>query len=256
MKLFFLSLLFCTSSLAERIAVSSDGNKHDRDDICASAVSVALISKAGRSGDLVYWGYCDHFWRTNSSWEPLMRDSVEGTVARYGGFSLGIYYNTRANFLPSRTALVNEINKSTADNPLVILMAGPAQVVGRAIYLSNPSARPFVTVMSHSDWNDTHAYQYGKSEGLNAPAYYQFSDFAPMGVNTVHIQNQNPGTNRPYVEYYWMRDSADSNLQWLWQRGQVANKSTYDCSDAGLTYFMLTGDQDATPEKLRSLLER
>ncbi len=75
-----------------------------------------------------------------------------------------------------------------------------------------------------------------------------------MGVKVLHIINQNPGLSRPLSEYYWLRDSSDPKLRWLWDRGQAANKTWFDCSDAGVMYCHLTGDPTATPSKLKEML--
>ena len=134
-------------------------------------------------------------------------------------------------------------------------MAGPAQVIGEALHLSKPAARPFVTIMSHSTWNDNHAVWSGVAEGLPQP-HYAFSQFASMGAKTVHIKDQNAGLSRPFAQFYWMKNSTDPELQWLWQRGQLAAKNSYDCSDAGLTYYALTGDDSASPGKLQTFFAR
>ena len=130
---------------------------------------------------------------------------------------------------------------------------GPAQVIGEALNASKTSARPFVTVMSHSIWNDQHGVMDGAREGLPSPRH-AFSDFARMGAKTVHIKDQNPRLSRPYSEYSWMQNATVAELQWLWDRGQLAGKSAYDCSGAGLTYYALTGDDSATPAKLRAFI--
>ncbi len=55
------------------------------------------------------------------------------------------------------TALCNEINKSSAENPLIIIAAGPMQVAGEAINRAEKNKRQFVTLVSHSEWNNRHA---------------------------------------------------------------------------------------------------
>ncbi len=243
----------CPAFAGTRIAISEDGNYHDTDDYDSAAISVAEMAEKGRAGDVVYWGYCDHYWRSVSSRETIMHDSVVKTAAMWGGFSSAQFFNVAQQHAQAVAALATAINASDWGHNLVILEQGPAQVIGEAIAASHPSARPYVTVESHSRWNDNHAVDCGAAEGLKQPRY-SYSQFAAMGVKTVHIQDQNAGLNKPYSDYYWMRDSTDPNLQWLWQRGRLAGKSTYDCSDAGLTYYALTGDPSATPTKLKGLV--
>ena len=148
----------------------------------------------------------------------------------------------------SLDALAAEIDKSSASDPLWLLGAGPMEMIGRAISASDPSKRPFVTVTSHSTWNDTHAaLEHGG---------WSYAALESLGVILHHIKDQNEGLNEPYERYHWLRDSEDPRLRWLWDRGQVAGKSTFDESDAGMSYWLVTGgvsggDDHATPEKLR-----
>ncbi|MBV9009595.1 MAG: malectin [Verrucomicrobia bacterium] len=236
-----------------RIAISEDGNYHDRDDITSSAMSLAILSATGNAANFVYHGYADHYWLTYTSWEQDMSDSVSGTISRFGGFEATQVYNERVDHAAAVAAMTALINASTASSPLAILEEGPAQTIGEALAASNPSARQYVTIYSHSTWNDTHAQDAGPQEGLSAPRY-GYSDFSGMGANTVHIHDQNPNLSVPYSEMTWLRDSSDPRLNWLWQRSQIAGKSTFDCSDAGLTYFVATGDPDGSPDKLKHLL--
>jgi hypothetical protein len=41
-----------------------------------------------------------------------------------------------------------------------------------------------------------------------------------LGVNGVHIANQNNVLNAPHSEYFWLRDSPDVALRWVWARSQ------------------------------------
>jgi hypothetical protein len=236
-----------------RIAVSEDGNYHDRDDICSAAMIVAQFAQGGVASRVVYYGYADHYWLSDPAREVLMRESAVNTATLWGGFNLGVFYNVTQQTSVALSALTAEINKSTSQDPLTILAAGPMQVIGLALAKSDPARRPYVTVVSHSLWNDTHAAVAGPSEGLTGPTY-TFKDLGQLGANLVHIPDQNAGLDKPYDQFTWLRDSSDSRLVWLWLRGQVAAKSTFDCSDSGMAYFVLTGDDSATPAKLEAFL--
>jgi len=233
--------------------VSEDGNYHDRDDICAAPIILAILSKTGNASNLVYYGYNDHFWLTDSSREAAMRVSTEQTATIWSGFNANAFFSVTANSATAVNALTGAINESTSANPLTIIAAGPMQVIGMALAQSNATARQFVTVISHSSWNDTHATSEGAAEGLTGTGY-SFAMLGGLGANLVHIKDQNAGLARPYSEWFWLRDSSDSRLNWLWQRGQAAAKSDFDCSDAGMAYYLVTGDASASPAKLELLL--
>ncbi len=246
---------FSVINIAARIAISADGNWHDRDDICSSAMIVAMLGKTGNQERLVHYDYADHFWLSNANREEAMRVSVVETAKQWGGrFDLGVFYNSTQRRSAAVWNLVAEINKSTSDNPLVIMGLGPMQVIGLAVAQSDKTRRGYVTLISHSTgFNETHVVEAGASEGLTG-TLYTYDKIGEMGVKLLHIIDQNPGINRPYSEYYWLRDSDDPKLRWLWDRGQAAAKTTFDCSDAGVAYFVLTGDQAADPAKCQSML--
>lgn len=107
-----------------RLAISSDGNLHDRDDICATAITIAAIAATGNSDRLAYYAYCDHDWGTDLARENLMRQSTFETAQLWGGFNLSVFYNARQQPSTAVAALVAEINKSSADDPLTILAVG------------------------------------------------------------------------------------------------------------------------------------
>ncbi len=216
---------------------------------------MAILSKSGRAPDVVYYGFNDHYWSTRGSLQSEMFTSVNETPKYWSGFDPAAFIGVRNHQAEAFAALTDAINQSSATDPLTIIEAGPAQVIGIALARSNPAARPFVTVISHSPDNDTHATTKGPGEGLAAPRY-NFAALGVMGAQLVHIQDQNPGLNRPYDEFRWLRDSTDPKLHWLWDRGQAAGKSTFDCSDAGMAYFFVTGDPACTPGKLRTFFDQ
>jgi hypothetical protein len=163
-------------ALGSRIAISQDGNYHDRDDISDVGLSCAIIAKAGLRQNVVYWGTSDHYWLTNTSQEADMQSSIAGGANRFGPFPNAQFINVRANHATAVNSLSSAINASSANNPLLVLENGPAQVIGQAIQASDPNARKYVTVYSQSAWNDRHAETAGPSEGLNAPCY-EYKDY-------------------------------------------------------------------------------
>lgn len=54
--------------------------------------------------------------------------------------------------------------------------------------------------------------------------------------------------------WHWMRDHENKDIQWLYTRVQAHEYGKADVSDAGLLYWLLLGDGDGSPEKLRLLL--
>jgi hypothetical protein len=244
----------------KRIAIDCDGNYHDRDDICAISVEIALIAKAGLQSKLTYLGYSDHYWKSTTSQQTQEKTSVMSTADAWGGFDKSKFIEVRTYHSTAVTMLKNEINKSTATDSLIIAALGPMQVVGEALGASNSTARKYVRVVSHSTWNNEHAARYGSGEGLSGTKYnlesgYSCKPITSMGVKITKIKDQNATVSASYYSYYWLRDATDNKLNVMWRQGQVAAKSNFDCSDAGVIWYILFGDQDGSPSKLQAFFK-
>ena len=245
-----------------RVAISSDGNKHDCDDIFASAVAIAILASTGNAGALRYYGYADHHWATSEGCnggdrEYEMNLSTQETARLYGGFDLTRFVNARAERDRAVEMLLSEINVSTATNPLWIIAAGPMDIVGRALSAADSNRRKYVTLISHSKWNDEHADRPGKTEQHSGWTWNEIGRLKSP-PNMTHLPDQNNALKTSHSTYYSWRDSTDERLQWLWNRNVVAGKDWPDCSDAGMTFWLATGqtsDQRVTPGELKALLQ-
>jgi hypothetical protein len=152
-------------------------------------------------------------------------------------------------------SIATAIDDSSADNPLYFVVAGPMEVPFLGIQKSNPAKRKFVYCISHSRWNDGFASAYTFTHTKRS--------MIPSGVNWVQITDQNrllskspygkPGPPESFEAYHWMRDSADPKVRFLWERMLVSTRP--DPSDAGMAYFLTTGDEEADPLKLKRLLD-
>jgi hypothetical protein len=80
----------------------------------------------------------------------------------------------------------------------------------------------------------------------------------------VQIQDQNRLLSRgrygrastaeeEWQPYHWMLKSDDPKVRFLWECMRVSTRP--DPSDAGMAYFLMTGDEEADPRKLRRLLD-
>jgi hypothetical protein len=251
-----------------RVAISADGNQHDCDDIGASALALAILAKTGNASRLVYKGYADHVWssgsgtwcRASTSRETLMRDSSVETAKKYGGFNLNAFVNAKANTNAAVDRLTAEINASTSSNPLWIIAAGPLEVIGRAMAKAASSRRQYVTVISHSSWNEGHA---DKPSGSESPRHSgwtlsEMKNRSP-GFKVVDLPDQNAKLRTSASTWSGFKYSDDPKLKWIHSRLMFRNKDFdgIDCSDAGMTYWLATGRSDkyASYDKIRSLID-
>lgn len=258
--------LLPTAQISGRLAISSDGNNHDCDDITASAMTVALLAKTGNASKLVYYGHSDHHWSSNTvetcggvtDREEEMRISTEETAELWGGFNMSVFVNARANKATAISNLTAAINASSAGDRLTIIAAGPMDIVGQALNTAGAN-KDHVTVISHSEWNDNHSDTPEGGEASHSGWTWAEMQSAFTTVTFTHIADQNAGLTVAESNYFWLRDSSDAKLTWIWDRHIVGAEGPtdghFDPSDAGMLYFLLTGDQGATPRKIRFILE-
>ncbi len=300
-KLFLLLLIATTTSLAAqnveplwqgkgRIAISSDGNEHDDDDWSATPFSLAMLSAAGLQDDLVLYTYSDHIWGSNKTYpfkSGLSAYDQMNESALVGGAMFGF---DKTKFIcavddpeVAYEAMKREINRSTKRNPLIIVGAGPMQVIGEALNRAEPKALKYVTLLSHSDWNNVHAdephsqfkgtHRYQEWDQHEGWTWSEMKEkFESQGVNFVSIKDQNgPGDHKGLyckMHYFdWMLDSPArgndyykaGSWVWLYSRLGVCikgkSKDCFDISDAGMIIYLLTGKQEPKVESIKMILE-
>jgi hypothetical protein len=237
-----------------RIAYSADGNHNDPDDWAASPMALAIFAEAGLADRLVHFDYNCILPKTDPEWEKIHAESVLGAARRYG-YDLTRFHDCRQNLQAAITSLAKAIDDSSADNPLYFIVAGPMEVPYLGIQKSDPARRKFVYCISHSRWNDGFASAYSFTHTKRS--------VIESGVNWVQIRDQNrllslspygkPGPPESFAPYHWMRDSKEDKVRFLWERMIVSTRP--DPSDAGMAYFLATGDEDCDPEKLRRLID-
>jgi len=229
------------ASKTVRVAINNDGNSYDTDDWGATALIGALMARATDKVQLVHWGYNDNVTKTTSNGEAQMSTSVNGVVTRFA-LDASVVCDFRKDMSGCVKHLTDAINVSTAANPLTMILCGPEEVEWQALTAADPAKLPFVTVISHSTWNDN----FGP---------HTWSQIVKLGVKAVHISDQNVGLGSSSASTWMFLNSAsDTRYQFLFQRFGSEQGKWGDVSDAGMVYFLITGDQKGTPAKVKTFL--
>jgi CubicO group peptidase (beta-lactamase class C family) len=226
-----------------RIGLSHDGNQHDPDDILAVAMALAIIGEAGLHAKFVHCDYSNHLGDNNASMNADMDASAIGAAQRWN-LPASRLFNCQTNLTGAINSIRDAINASSATDRFYFLCAGPMEMPWRGIMAADPAKRQYCTAISHSTWNDTHA---------DTPQMtHTWSDIQQTGVRTVHISDQNAGMSSDVSNWTWLRDSGVEAWNWLYGRRRT---SLFDCSDAGMVYFVITGrgDQNGNASKIRDL---
>jgi len=240
-----------------RIAFSSDGNYNDEDDWGAFPVAIAILDAFGVTDKLVHVDYCNILAKNDPRFYREMTESVLGSAQRYN-IRRSILFDCQKDLDGAVASIKNAINTSSAENPLYYILAGPMEVPYLGIEKSDPDKRKYVYCISHSRWND--GYTSADRELHN----HNKRDVIPSGINWIQIKDGNPNLAHPggvgrkstpeqWRLYHWLRDSSDRNLQWIFTR--LEGEGRADISDSTMTYFLLTGDENADLDKFKSLLD-
>ncbi|RMF39807.1 MAG: hypothetical protein D6753_12950 [Planctomycetota bacterium] len=228
-----------------RLAIVADGNSPDPDDIGATAMILGLLRAAELTDRLVHLSHsCDLVpVERISAADELRRQQVMDRVCREGVAQFGPFDNLKKwyNCRTEQDAAVNDlrdaINASSAKNPLWIVEAGEPDVIGFALERADAERRKFVHVISHHPAND------------NAGDYFSWSQILALGVREHQIGDQNVGLRSDVPAWDWAKDHRCPAIRWIWTQLACAEQDTvvgfqknhFDCSDAGMVYWWITG---------------
>lgn len=246
-----------------RIAIIADGNSPDPDDLGGTAVSIALLRASGLEDRLVHYSHsCDLvvLKRISQAAEKerhaMMQTACDGTARRWGGFDQLTFFDAKWQSDETIKDLCKAINASTAEDPLWIVEAGEPDIIGFALAATSTEKHQFVKVLTHHPAND------------NAGDFYTWQDILDFGVEEVRIPDQNTHLKVDLQHWDWARDHPEDRLQWIWLMGKMAEidnvvnfqKGKWDCSDAGMVLYWITGAnvhdglKEGTVEEVKTIL--
>ncbi len=229
---------------AGRIAIVADGNSPDPDDLGGTAVSLALLRSSGLEKSLVHYSHsCDLVVlnRISEAAEKerhaMMQTACDGTARRWGGFEHLRFFDAKWQIDETIKDLRKAINASTADDPLWIVEAGEPDIIGLALEASEKTKHRFVKVITHHPAND------------NAGDFYTWQQILDFGIEEVRIPDQNAELKAKTARWDWAMHHPDDRIQFVWLMGKMAEvdnvvkfqKGHWDCSDAGMVLYWLTG---------------
>ncbi len=237
------------------IAYDADGNIYDADDIHATAMTLALIAEAGLQKCVVHFAYNTNlFGNTNQA--DLQHANVVSAIDRFG-YNANVFFDVRgtrgAQHSAGKANFVSVMNQLGSNKRLVYILAGPMQVPYDFITAGPNNKEPFITVVSHSYWNDKFAVGSNMNtcwsrarcdcSALNnrctASEARNTNYLEDLSVVLHHINDQNPPAfNSPVSSWQWLKQ-VDSD-DWLFSAVATGTKKAGDASDSGMTYYVLS----------------
>jgi hypothetical protein len=255
---------------AGRLALVADGNSPDPDDIGAIATILGILKGSGQRHRLVHLSHScdlDPFRNTGTQTidatnELRRQNKLDAVCAEGIGFfgpfpNLADYYNCRTEQTAAVNDLKNAINASSAGDPLWIIVAGEPDIIGYALQAADASKRQFVNVVSHHPAND------------NSGDFFSWAQILAFGVTEHQIGDQNVGLQVLISSalWDWAQNHPNPAISWIWNQLKYAEQdgvvtfqtNKFDCSDAGMVYWWITGadaggNNASTPNEIRPML--
>jgi hypothetical protein len=243
-----------------RIAISADGNYGDADDWGATPLTLSMIYHVGYKDLLVHYDYCSK--TMNNPWLERYMELATLEGAKRFAYDKSRFFNTQRDPDGAANNLAEQINASTAENKLVVLLAGSPGILWQAVNRSKPEKRKHVYVISHGPFETTNNNDLRRRWGPSAV------DVIALGVNWVQISDQNKGKRTAEAGFAtgtmdtWEFIKNTWNGQWVYDWIDRVDSdegvttwgyrgATGDASDAGLAFYYFTGDEDGNVAKLK-----
>ena len=252
----------------ERIVVVTDGNEHGKDDWAATPLTLALIASKEIQDQVMVYAFSSHTWgsnKTHAGADAQMRESAF-LGARNFGFK-------KTKFIEAVNApnfaiieITTQINKSSAKNPLVILAAGPMDIIGTALGEADSTKLEFVRIISHSSWDQLHSDSPEEGETHKGWTWEELREsYQGKGLKLIALPEQGQGRFKgPLSAYSWLNDSSKKepkpfekgSWQWLYSRIEAAKSGEeVNPSDVRLLLYLLTDKSNPGIQDLRGILE-
>ena len=252
----------------ERIVVVADGNEHDKGDWAATPLTLAVLAAKEIQDQVMVYAFSSHTWgsnKTHAGADAQMRESAF-LGARNFGFK-------KTKFIEAVNApnyaiieITSQINKSSSKNPLVILAAGPMDIIGTALGEADSTKLEFVRIISHSSWDQLHSDSPEEGETHKGWTWEELREsYQGKGLKLIALSELGEGSFKGALSAYsWLNDSSKKepkpfekgSWQWLYSRIEAASSGDeVNPGDVGLLLYLLTGKSNLGIQDLREILE-
>jgi hypothetical protein len=238
----------------QRFVASHDGNCYDKDDLGASAFVWAICWSFGAVDKICHFEHSNNLAGcsgTNSQYLE-MKASAEGGAIHFGlgadtGYGqVGIVYDFIADPDKCVAHFKVESDKNTATNTMVEVCAGPMESTYRNLMATDQAKRQYITLVSHSSWNETFTGANGMSHTWSA------CKGIPGGAIFVDISDQSStlGTTMQWDALKTIgTKNGKTQADWDWLFSRQSFKPG-DVSDSRMVFYIFTGSQKVNADSL------
>ena len=253
-----------------RIAITSDGNSEpdnsykwptgDPDDWGAMAATLGIIAKFGLQDKLVHYSYNNFIDAPpGPDNKNQMKISADGAIKRWN-FDSSKFYDITTQLSAARSSLASEMSKSTASDPLYVILAGLSEFLYQAV--DEVAKQGHVDSLSHVYLVSNSGFNENEKRRNYHRTWRDTQKRSGNRINYKKIQDQNDKHNphhlwhsgRDFSVWFWMRDHKDESVRWMYDRLKAHSGHVADISDCGMLYYLLRGDDDGSPSKFKDFI--
>ena len=223
-----------------------DGNNNDKDDIAALPIAAALTNARGLQQKSIF------FYNNNLS-EPNDKNQLK-QMRKSAAFAEKLGIET-VDYQTDLSAATNKLVQIFNSGKKVLsLEGGPMEAVYRALEQTSKEKLSNITLVSHSNWNEER--DEGSRPGGGKPRTWQDIKNNFPDVTLIQVADQ----NGVWLGSYHDDDTGFQNPDWTWldsttnsvlreARALMANAESKvnDPSDAGMHFFVFTGNETGDP---------
>ena len=210
----------------------------------ATPVTLAILAQAKLQAKLVHYDHSSHLAQNDSDQYGDMIASTTGHLSEFG-FDQNVVFDDQTQLSAAVANIAKVIDASTASDPLTFIVAGPFEVTYQGVAAASADKLQYVTLLSHSTWNEDHEHvpaEHTKDELL--------ADFPAVKFIKISDQNANAFKSSPSA-WDWM-NAAGADLTWVRGRMVQAEYAEGDNSDAGMAFYLVTGNEKATMNDIKT----
>ena len=201
-------------------------------------------AQAKLQAKLVHYDHSSHLAQNDSDQYGDMIASTTGHLSEFG-FDQNVVFDDQTQLSAAVANIAKVIDASTASDPLTFIVAGPFEVTYQGVAAASADKLQYVTLLSHSTWNEDHEHvpaEHTKDELL--------ADFPAVKFIKISDQNANAFKSSPSA-WDWM-NAAGADLTWVRGRMVQAEYAEGDNSDAGMAFYLVTGNEKATMNDIKT----
>ncbi len=234
-----------------RIAWSTNTNSTG----AAEALALAIFAEAGVKDSLIHFNYNPEFVPTSTNQGQTNAKGLLGAAQLYG-YNTAVFYNNEQAQAEAIQNICDAVNASSENTPLYFIISGSMEIPFLGISAADPEKTKHVYCISSNASEQTFTSgqltEHNKRDIIETGARWIQIKNQDLWLKTGFDEQSSADKEKMWKPWYWMRDSEDKKVRFIWEL--LEKQAQPDARDAGMAYFLMSGDEVATLPKTKSLI--